>query len=238
MTQRRFGSIAVLTGAGISAESGVPTFRGEDGLWRQYRAEELATPWAFQRDPALVWEWYDWRRGLIASCAPNAAHQTLVEMDRRCQNFMLVTQNVDGLHRGAGSERVVELHGSIWQVRCTEENTVFENHDVPLHQVPPRCSCSALLRPHVVWFGESLEPEMLGAAYRAVERCDLMLVVGTSAIVQPAASLPAMAKNRGAYLIEINLEKTPLSAHADEVVLGAAAEELPKLWPRIEESLC
>lgn len=235
---RRFDSVAVLTGAGISAESGVPTFRGRDGLWRQYRAEELATPWAFQRDPILVWEWYDWRRGLIAGCEPNAAHHTLADMESHCGDFVLITQNVDGLHQQAGGRRMVELHGNIWRVRCTVDNTVSENRDVPLPQIPPRCQCGALLRPHVVWFGESLDADTISAAYRAVERCQLMLVVGTSAVVQPAASLPAIAKDRGAYLIEVNLEETPLSPWADEVILGPAAEELPALWARLRASFC
>jgi NAD-dependent deacetylase len=229
-----YASVTVLTGAGISAESGVPTFRGEDGLWRQHRAEDLATPQAFTRDPTLVWEWYDWRRGLIASCEPNAAHRTLAEMERDCQDFVLVTQNVDGLHRRAGSESIVELHGNIWQVRCTADGSVSVNEDVPLPEVPPRCSCGALLRPHVVWFGESLEREALEASYGAAERCDLMLVVGTSAVVQPAASLPAIAKRSGAYLIELNLERTPLSRYADEVILGPAAQELPRLRARLK----
>jgi NAD-dependent deacetylase len=237
VTGRTFDSIAVLTGAGISAESGVPTFRGEEGLWRQYRAEELATPQAFQRDPALVWQWYDWRRGLIAGCEPNSAHHTLVEMEKQCGDFLLITQNVDGLHRRAGSQRLVELHGNIWQMRCTDENTVVENRTVPLPEVPPRCSCGALLRPHVVWFGESLDPQILGTAFRAVERSQLMLVIGTSAVVQPAASLPAIARDKGGYLIEVNVERTPLSAYADEVVLGPAAEELPKLWRGLRENI-
>jgi NAD-dependent deacetylase len=229
----RYTSITVLTGSGISAESGVPTFRGEDGLWRHYRAEDLATPQAFARDAALVWEWYDWRRGLIAACEPNAAHRTLVEMERECEEFFLITQNVDGLHRRAGSQRMVELHGNIWQVRCTVEGSVFVNEEVPLPQIPPRCSCGAPLRPHVVWFGESLDHSLLQAAHAAAERCDLMLVIGTSAVVHPAASLPAIAKNHGAYLIEVNLERTPLSPYADEVLLGSATQVLPGLWDRL-----
>ena len=236
MGEKGYEPIVVLTGAGISAESGVPTFRGEDGLWRQYRAEELATPGAFGANPSLVWEWYDWRRGLIAGCEPNAAHRALAEMDEHCRDFVLITQNVDGLHQRAGSRRVVQLHGNIWQVRCTAEGTVFDNQDVPLTDVPPKCSCGALLRPHVVWFGESLDAEILGAAYRTAERCRLMVVVGTSAVVQPAASLPVIAKQRGARLIEINVDRTALSPLADEVILGPAAEELPKLWARLREA--
>jgi NAD-dependent deacetylase len=234
--ESRYSSVAVLTGSGISAESGVPTFRGEDGLWRHYRAEELATPQAFARDAALVWEWYDWRRGLIAACEPNAAHSTLAEMERECEEFILMTQNVDGLHRRAGSERTIELHGNIWQVRCTAEGSVFLNEDVPLRQIPPRCSCGAPLRPHVVWFGESLDHRLLQEARAAAERCDLMLVIGTSAVVQPAASLPPIAKDHGAYLIEVNLERTPLSPYADEVLLGSAAQVLPDLWDRLRRA--
>lgn len=237
MAKPSFESVVVLTGAGVSAESGVPTFRGEDGLWRQYRAEDLATPAAFNRDPTLVWEWYDWRRGLIADCEPNPAHRTLVEIERHCRDFTLITQNVDGLHERAGNRQILRLHGNIWHVRCTEDNVVSENHDVPLPQVPPICSCGALLRPHVVWFGESLDPQILSEAYRALQGCDLMLVIGTSAVVQPAASMPAIAKDRGAYLIEVNIERTPLSSQADEVILGPAAHELPKLWSRLRDSV-
>jgi NAD-dependent deacetylase len=155
-------------------------------------------------------------------------------MEQDFEGFVLVTQNVDGLHRRAGSESIVELHGNIWQVRCTAEGSVSVNEDVPLPEVPPRCGCGALLRPHVVWFGESLEREALEAAYGAAERCDLMLVIGTSAVVQPAASLPAIAKRNGAYLIELNVERTPLSPYADEVILGPAARELPRLWARLK----
>jgi NAD-dependent deacetylase len=229
--------VAVLTGAGISAESGVPTFRGEDGLWRRYRAEELATPRAFRENPTLVWEWYDWRRGLIAECEPNAAHRTLAEMEGWCEDFTLITQNVDGLHQRAGSKNLLELHGSIWRLRCTEEETTCDNREVPLSRVPPKCDCGALLRPDVVWFGESLDPQTLTDAHAAAERCDLMLVVGTSAAVQPAASLPSIARYGGAYLVEVNVQETPLSPYADEVILGPAARELPPLWERLKGSI-
>lgn len=229
--------VVVLTGAGISAESGVPTFRGQDGLWRRYRAEELATPQSFRINPTLVWEWYDWRRGLIAQCQPNPAHRTLVEMEAWCQDFTLITQNVDGLHQQAGSQKVLELHGNIWRVRCTAEGLTRENREVPLSRIPPTCECGALLRPDVVWFGESLDPTVLGAAYAAVERCDLMLVVGTSAVVHPAASLPSLARQSGAHLVEVNVQETPLSPYADEVILGPAASELPSLWARLRGSV-
>jgi NAD-dependent deacetylase len=228
-------SVAVLTGAGISAESGVPTFRGEDGLWRTYRAENLATPDAFCRDPKLVWEWYDWRRGLIADCLPNAAHHTLVQMERHFDDWTLITQNVDGLHQLAGSRNVVELHGSIWRMRCTQEcRTPWDDRTVPLSVAGgalPRCTrCESLARPDVVWFGELLPGEALTAALAAAQRCQVMLVVGTSAVVQPAASLPLLALRRGAYVVEINPEATPLSSAVHEVIREPAALALPKGW--------
>lgn len=220
--------LAVLTGAGVSAESGVPTFRGPDGLWRQFRAEDLATPEAFARDPKLVWEWYDWRRQKIQSVAPNPAHMILARWEKYFPVFTLITQNVDGLHRQAGSTKILELHGNIWMVRCTQEGKIMENRQVPLTPIPPLCpNCGALLRPHVVWFGEALDPNILEAAFEACRRSEVMMVIGTSAVVQPAASLPLVAQQRGAKLIEINLEPTPLSPYADYVLYGKAGEILP-----------
>jgi NAD-dependent deacetylase len=225
------GPVTVLTGAGISAESGVPTFRGESGLWRRFQPQELATPEAFDRDPVLVWEWYDWRRGLIGSCVPNAAHETLAEMEAVLPGFTLITQNVDGLHQAAGSRKVLELHGNVWRVRCLSCDRVSENHQAPLPELPPRCSeCGGLLRPDVVWFGESLPPEVLDKAWAAAARCRLMLVIGTSAVVHPAASLPLVALRNGAHLVEVNPAETPLSGHAHEVLRGRAAEMLPDWW--------
>lgn len=225
-------SIVALTGAGVSAESGVPTFRGKDGLWRTYRAEELATPQAFQRDPQLVWEWYQWRRGLIGGCQPNAAHHTLVEMESWFDEFTLITQNVDGLHSLAGSRKVVELHGNIWGMRCTAGcRSPWDDRTVPLPEIPARCpSCGALARPDVVWFGESLPAAALDAAVAAVRRCEVMLVVGTSALVNPAASLPLMALQRGAYVVEINPQRTPISDLVDESIREPAAQALPAWW--------
>ena len=223
------GRVAVLSGAGVSAESGVPTFRGTDGLWRRYRAEDLATPEAFERDPTLVWEWYDWRRQLIARCEPNPAHHAIAALEAGVPEFLLITQNVDGLHRKAGSRKMVELHGNLWRVRCLSEDTITENAEAPLASIPPRCACGGLLRPDVVWFGEPLSTEAIRQAYDAAETCDLMLVVGTSALVQPAASLPMIAKAHGAYVVEVNLEPTPFSALADEAHHGKAGEILPRL---------
>jgi NAD-dependent deacetylase len=221
--------VAVLTGAGVSADSGVPTFRGADGLWRRHRAEDLATPEAFARDPRLVWEWYDWRRQLISGCEPNPAHHAIAALEARVPEFLLITQNVDGLHRKAGNRKLVEFHGNLWRLRCLTEGTLIENLETTLPSIPPRCACGALLRPDVVWFGEALPTEAVHRAYQAAESCDVMLVVGTSALVQPAASLPMIAKAHGAYVVEVNLEPTPLSSLVDEAHHGRAGEILPRL---------
>jgi len=224
--------VVALTGAGVSAESGVPTFRGPEGLWRTFRPAELATPEAFRRDPALVWEWYDWRRQRIARCRPNPAHRVLAEMETALPDFTLITQNVDGLHQAAGSRHVLELHGNIWRIRCTVCGRTMEDRRVPLPEVPPRCACGGLLRPDVVWFGEPLPPDTLEAALQAAGRCRVMLVIGTSALVQPAAYLPVLAKRNDAHLVEINLAETPLTSIADEVLRGPAGSLFPQWWAR------
>lgn len=221
--------VAALTGAGISHESGIPVFRGPGGLWRQYRPEELATPEAFARDPRLVWEWYDWRRSVVAAAEPNAGHQALVELERRTPDFTLITQNVDGLHDRAGSCRLLKLHGDLWTLRCTACSTEIVDRTVPLAEIPPQCACGGLLRPGVVWFGEGLPPGVLQEAIWAAERAQVFLVVGTSAVVQPAASLPLLARRAGARVIEINAESTPLSPLVDASLLGAAGALLPQL---------
>ena len=222
-------SIAVLTGAGVSAESGVPTFRGHNGLWKQYRPEDLATPEAFHRDPKLVWEWYDWRRGLIAGVKPNAGHFALAELERRSPTFTLITQNVDDLHDDAGSQNVLKVHGSIWVVRCTGCGKERVDRTTPLAEIPPRCSCGELLRPGVVWFGEPLPPMVWQNAERAAELADVFLVIGTSALVYPAAGLATLAKRAGAKVVEINIEETPLSRSIDAFLKGPSAELLPQL---------
>jgi NAD-dependent deacetylase len=221
-------AVVVLTGAGVSAESGVPTFRGEDGLWRNYRAEDLATPSAFARDPKLVWEWYQWRRELIAACRPNPAHDFIARLERaHGGDFLLVTQNVDGLHRLAGSSKLVEVHGNIWDVRCASCGAGREDRTLPFPELPPKCdACGGLLRPGVVWFGESLPEAAMARAFAAAENCDLMLVVGTSAVVYPVAYLPQIAKRAGAYVIEVNPAETPLTPLAAESWRGKAAEVL------------
>jgi NAD-dependent deacetylase len=222
-------SITVLTGAGISADSGVPTFRGADGLWRNYRAEDLATPEAFERDPRLVWEWYNWRRGLIATKQPNPAHEAIAELERRCAQFWLITQNVDGLHRTAGSRKLSEIHGNIWKVRCTVCRQVVENRDVPIQILPACHACGSLLRPHIVWFGESLAEEDLQRSYTALQSSDLCLVIGTSGVVYPAAGFASIAKEAGAFVAEINLDRTPQSDCIDLSFQGRAKDIVPLL---------
>lgn len=220
--------VTVLTGAGVSAESGVPTFRGKDGLWRTYRAEELATPEAFARDPRTVWEWYDYRRQIVAGIEPNPAHSAITRLDETFGRFLLITQNVDGLHERSGTKRMVELHGNLFRVRCTGGCGTSQNLEVPLKAIPPTCTCGAMLRPDVVWFGESLPERAISAACEASQTCDLMLVVGTSAVVQPAASMPLIAKQAGAHLIEVNPDPTPITPFVDIALSGKAGEVLPE----------
>jgi NAD-dependent deacetylase len=221
--------VTVLTGAGVSAESGIPTFRGADGIWRRYNAVDLATPQAFARDPKLVWEFYTWRRDIIAKAAPNPAHYALAELERRKPGFTLITQNVDGLHRRAGSVNVIEIHGTLWRLRCTGCGALSENYEALLPDLPRCESCGGLLRPDVVWFGEALDGDLLNRALDALKSCQVMLVVGTSAVVQPAASFALYAKDAGAFVAEINLERTAQSGLMDAVLSGPAGALLPLL---------
>lgn len=229
-TLSRTHRIAVLTGAGISAESGVPTFReAQTGLWARYEPTQLATPEAFRRNPALVWEWYQWRRQLISQVKPNPGHFALARMAGFVPDFTLITQNVDGLQQEAGSEKVVELHGNIWRTLCLEENALVAPQTID-DCIPPHCpSCGGLLRPDVVWFGETLPGDALATALAAAQRCDFFFSIGTSAVVYPAAALAYEARNYGATVIEINMTATPLSDHADFVLRGPAGKILPAL---------
>ena len=219
--------ITVVTGAGVSAASGVPTFRGAGGLWRSFRAEDLATPSAFRRDPRLVWEWYDWRRGIIAACEPNAAHRAIAAWSRR-PGFTLITQNVDGLHERAGTSNVLRYHGSIWHLRCATDcgQPEWEDRRAPLPALPPLCpSCGGPARPGVVWFGEPIE-RAVAAAADAASDCDLFLSIGTSSVVYPAAGLLAQARRRGATTVEINPDATPSTSSVDFVIRMPAEEAL------------
>jgi NAD-dependent deacetylase len=223
-------SVVALTGSGVSAESGVPTFReAQSGLWERYDPQELATPEAFDRDPRLVWEWYEWRRKLVSEAEPNPGHLALAELERRTPNFTLITQNVDGLHERAGSRAVIELHGNILRSKCSREGVMAEPEDHD-EDMPPRCPrCGANLRPDVVWFGEMLPPGALHAASEAARGCDLFLSVGTSSLVYPAAALPYEALETGATLVEVNPSETPLTQYATFALQSRAGDALPNL---------
>lgn len=229
--------VVVLTGAGVSAESGVPTFRDAlTGLWAKYDPTELATPEAFARDPALVWNWYLWRRNLVRGVSPNPGHVALVRMQQLIPRLTLITQNVDSLHQTAGSQNVVELHGNLTRARCANCGRVAARWPEETAEVPPRCThCHGRLRPDVVWFGESLPTAELQKAFEAASHCDVFFSVGTSALVQPAASLPLEALSRGTAVVEINPSPTPLTRYADIVLTGPSGVILPDLiartWP-------
>jgi len=226
-------TVAVLTGAGISAESGVPTFRGEQGLWKKFRPEELANFDAFVRNPELVWEWYNYRKKIISEVEPNPGHYALVKMEELFENFYLITQNVDNLHRRAGSKRIYELHGNIMRNRCVDCNKPGDEIFFQCQEDLPRCDCGGLIRPDVVWFGEALPPSVLMDSFNAANEADLFFSIGTSAVVQPAASLPLEAKNAGAYVVEINMDPTVISNLVDESILGKSGEILPQLVAKI-----
>lgn len=222
--------VTALTGAGVSQESGLRTFRDiQTGLWAQYKPTDLASPEAFARDPKLVWDWYSWRREAIKGVRPNAGHYALVEMEKKIPVFTLITQNVDGLHRMAGSTNLHELHGDIQRVRCSECGSFTETWGDDMESVPKCGKCGGLLRPDVVWFGESLPRGELEAAVLAVRSCDVFFSIGTSGIVQPAASLAFAARNKGAVLVEINAEATPLTPKTDFAIHGKSGEVLPEL---------
>jgi NAD-dependent deacetylase len=237
--------LAVLTGAGISAESGVPTFReAQTGLWSRYDPQELATPQAFHRDPKLVWEWYSWRRSLVSQADPNAGHYALAKMEKLVEEnnsrFTLITQNVDGLHQRAGSEGIIELHGNINRTKCFLEGIPVEENESS-EDIPPRCPvCGGPLRPDVVWFGENLSAQALKSAWDIAQTCDLFFSIGTSTVIEPAASLPHIALNQGAIVVEINPSDTPLTPLATYVLRAPAGEILPALllsaWGKLPNS--
>lgn len=227
---RTANSVAVLSGSGISAESGVPTFRdAQTGMWARYSPEDLATPQAFQRNPRMVWEWYQWRRQLVLEAQPNSGHLAIAAMEARFDGFRLITQNVDGLHQRAGSSRVLELHGNIFRNLCFREGIELDEV-VESVEPPPRCPhCGGPARPGVVWFGEALPAKVFEESLRACTQADVLLVVGTSGLVHPAAGLPAHAKAAGAFVVEVNPESTPISGLADVVLRDKAGPALTSL---------
>jgi NAD-dependent deacetylase len=228
--------VVVLTGAGVSAESGVPTFRdAQTGLWAKFRPEELATPEAFRANPGLVWDWYEWRRSLIRGARPHAGHLVIADWERRFPEFLLITQNVDGLHQVAGSCSIASLHGDILRTKCFHGCGPVESWAKD-GDSPPRCAqCGGPLRPDVVWFGEALPEEALQAAARAATDCDAFFSIGTSSLVHPAASLIELAFRAGAVTVEVNPGDTPHSGRVDFRLRAAAGICLPALsaavWP-------
>ncbi len=221
--------VVILTGAGISAESGVPTFRGKEGLWKKFRPEELATFDAFMANPQLVWEWYEYRREIIEKIKPNPGHLALADFQNHFDKFELITQNVDGLHHQAGSENVIELHGNIRRNKCIQCGKKYESLEGTIEGIPPKCPCGGNIRPDVVWFGETLPQDAINYAFSVSSECDLFFSVGTSAVVRPAASLPLIAKRGGAYVVEINITPTEITRVVDESLLGKSGEILPSL---------
>lgn len=227
-------SVAVLTGAGVSAESGVATFRGDDGLWKKFRPEELASFEAFIRNPELVWEWYQYRRKLIEEVEPNPGHFALAAMEKRFTDFTLITQNVDGLHRKVGNRNVIELHGNILRNKCIECNKIYTEMAEPEREKVPRCECGGLIRPDVVWFGEMLPEGAMEHANLAAERCEIFFSIGTSAVVFPAAALPGVAKRAGAFVVEINPIPTTVSEFADVTIPERSGVALPEIMEKLE----
>jgi NAD-dependent deacetylase len=223
-------SICVLTGAGISAESGVETFRGSNGLWSKLKPEELANFGAFLRNPELVWEWYNYRKKIIQEVKPNPAHLALARLEELVNDFTLVTQNIDNLHTRAGSKKVLELHGNIERSYCIGCGNAVDHVEVTSEYKIPYCpKCNGIIRPDVVWFGEMLPEGVFEAGAEAAERCELFFSIGTSAVVYPAANLPLIARNNGAYVVEVNMERTEISKSVHETLLGKAGEILPFL---------
>ncbi len=222
--------VVVFTGAGMSAESGVPTFRGEDGIWKKFKPEELANFDAFIRNPDLVWDWYVHRKQLISEIQPHPGHYAIAQMERVFDKVTVITQNIDNLHHRAGSTRVHELHGNITRNYCIECGTMYPHELLPQGKGVPHCSkCNGLIRPDVVWFGELLPADAWNESVSAAEHSDLFFAVGTSAVVYPAASIPLVAQRAGAFVVEINIERTDLSPRADEFIEGKAGEVLPGL---------
>ncbi len=226
-------SLVVITGAGISAESGISTFRGIDGYWARFNPQELASPEGFARDPELVWRWYDERRRQILTAQPNPGHRAIAELEKHFPEFLLITQNVDGLHAQASSKKLIEIHGSIWRVRCMRSGQEWENREV-YEQFPVKCRCGALLRPAVLWFGESYQPSLISRAQKAVNSAEAVLVIGTSGQVWIVSGLLAQAR-QNALTAEFNLEQTETSHSVNYLILGPSGQTLPQLLSELTQ---
>ncbi len=227
--------IGILTGAGISADSGIMTFRGKNGLWNNIEVQKLATLKGFLNNPEFVWQWYDERRREITNNKPNPGHLALSSLEEYFDKVSIVTQNVDGYHQKANSTEVIELHGSIWELKCMGCEKIVKNYDTPLKEFPPNCDCGGIYRPNVVWFGEAIPQKCLDKSLKIASECDIFFIIGTSAIVQPAASIPIIAKRSKAFLVEINLEDTPLTPQADISFKGKTKDILPELLKEIKK---
>jgi NAD-dependent deacetylase len=225
-------SIVFFTGAGISAESGIPTFRGKDGIWNKLKPEELANFSAFMRNPEMVWEWYKYRRGIVHNSQPNEGHKTIARLQEIIKDVTVITQNVDNLHRRAGSRSIYELHGNIERNYCIKCRT-FYNEDIDIKDKIPKCTCGGLIRPDVVWFGEMLPEDEFEGAERASAKSDIFFVVGTTGIVYPAASMIYIAKRAGAFIVEVNIEETEVSQSANESYYGEAGRILPAIYSEL-----
>lgn len=225
---RDFQRIVFFTGAGMSAESGIPTYRGSGGIWKEYDYQEYACQAAFDRDPEKVWDFHDKRRAAVARCEPNPGHRIVTRVQEEKPSTVIVTQNIDGMHQRAGAKDVVELHGSLWRVRCDPENVVRPDETMPMD--PRRCSCGGYWRPDIVWFEDQLDHRVVRRAREALEECDLLVSIGTSGVVYPAAQLPRIAAERGAMTVEINLEDTEVSSLYRHRLRGKASELLAELY--------
>lgn len=227
--------VSVLTGAGISQESGIPTFRGVGGYWKEYRAEELATPEAFYRDPSLVWSWYDMRRQVCKKAEPNAAHEVVAQLETYFSDFLLITQNVDGLHRRAGNQKIIEIHGNIFHALCTYCSWRGELQQTPLSKIPPECpKCNKIIRPDIVWFGETYDEEKLQSCFQFLENTDLIIIIGTSGQVSVPVRLAQYGMQNGAFSIEINPEPSTISDSVDCYIQSMAGTSLPELWSGVQ----
>lgn len=228
-------SVVYFTGAGISAESGISTFRGAGGIWNKLKPEELANFNAFLKNPDMVWEWYQYRRSVLKDAKPNPAHIAIADSESYFDNVTVITQNVDNLHKRAGSTTIYELHGNIERNYCIRCNTYYNIPDLPFENKAPKCECGGLIRPDVVWFGEYLPQDVFAASEEAAKNCDVMFIVGTSAVVYPAAQIPILARKHGAYLIEINLEPTEITYSVDSSLMGKAGVILPGVLNELKD---